>query len=62
MFAIPHECMKILLISADELEIDFCNWHGYLFTVPIDRILSVKNARAWVSMDFTLDKYLAPTL
>ena len=22
-------------------------------TVPIDRILSVKNARAWVSMDFT---------
>ena len=21
-------------------------------TVPIDRILSVKNARAWVSMDF----------
>ena len=26
MFAIPHECIKILLISADELEIDFCNW------------------------------------
>ena len=22
------------------------------YTVPIDRILSVKNARAWVSMDF----------
>ena len=22
-------------------------------TVPIDRILSVKNVRAWVSMDFT---------
>ena len=22
-------------------------------TVPIDRILSVKNSRAWVSMDFT---------
>ena len=22
-------------------------------TVPIDRILSVKNARAWVSMEFT---------
>ena len=22
-----------------------------LFTVPIDRIISVKNARAWVSMD-----------
>ena len=22
-------------------------------TVPIDRILSVKNARTWVSMDFT---------
>ena len=29
-------------------------------TVPIDRILSVKNARAWVSMDFTWDKYSAP--
>ena len=26
---------------------------GYENTVPIDRILSVKNARAWVSMDFT---------
>ena len=29
-------------------------------TVPIDRILGVKNARAWVSMDFTEDKYSAP--
>jgi len=29
-------------------------------TVPIDRILSVKNARAWVSMDFTKDTFLAP--
>ena len=29
-------------------------------TVPIDTILSVKNARAWVSMDFTLGKYSAP--
>ena len=26
---------------------------GSSITVPIDRILSVKNARAWVSMDFT---------
>ena len=26
---------------------------GLPFTVPIDRILSVKNVRAWVSMDFT---------
>jgi hypothetical protein len=29
-------------------------------TVPIDRILGVKNVRAWVSMDFTEDKYSAP--
>ena len=30
-------------------------------TVPIDRILSVRNVRAWVSMDFTfLDKFSAP--
>jgi len=28
--------------------------------VPIDRIISVKNARAWVSMDFKLDKLSAP--
>ena len=28
--------------------------------MPIVRILSVKNARAWVSMDFTYDKYSAP--
>ena len=28
-------------------------FHVYSYTVPIDRILSVKNARAWVSMDFT---------
>ena len=26
---------------------------GEAYTVPIDRILSVKNARAWVSMDST---------
>ena len=35
MFAIPHECMKILLISADELEIDFCNWHEYLLSTML---------------------------
>ena len=29
-------------------------------TVPIARILSVKNARAWVLMDFTQDKFSAP--
>lgn len=30
-------------------------------TVPIDRISSVRNVRAWVSMDFTfLDKFSAP--
>ena len=29
-------------------------------TVPIDRLLGVKNVRAWVSMDFTEDKYSAP--
>ena len=39
MFAIPHECMNILLISADELEIDFCNWPenwvlNMLFIIP----------------------------
>ena len=28
--------------------------------MPIDKILCVKNARAWVSMDFTSDKYSAP--
>ena len=28
--------------------------------VPIYRILGVKNARAWVSMDFTQDKYSVP--
>ena len=34
---------------------------NFLFkdTVPIDRILSVKNERAWVSMDFTYDNYSA---
>ena len=31
-----------------------------MYTVLIDIILSVKNARAWVSMDFTLYEYLAP--
>ena len=30
-----------------------------LYTVPIDRILSVKNGRAWVSMNFT---YSAPRI
>ena len=30
-----------------------------LRSVPIDKILSVKNARAWVSLDFTLAKYSA---
>ena len=35
MFAIPHECMKILLISADELEIDFCNLHEYLLSAML---------------------------
>ena len=29
-------------------------------TVPIAEILSGKNAREWVSMDFTLDKFEAP--
>jgi hypothetical protein len=29
-------------------------------TVPIYRILGVKNAWAWVSMDFTQDKYSVP--
>ena len=32
----------------------------FMHTVPIDRILSVKNARAWVSIDFTQDKFSAP--
>ena len=27
--------------------------------MPIERILSVKNAPAWVSMDFTYDKFSA---
>ena len=31
-----------------------------LCTVPIDRILSVKNVRAWVSMDFKYNKFSAP--
>ena len=31
-------------------------------TAPIDRILIVKNARAWVSMDFTYDKFSAPRI
>lgn len=35
MFAIPHECMRILLISADELEIDFCNWLEYLLSTML---------------------------
>jgi hypothetical protein len=30
------------------------------FTLPTADILSGKNARAWVSMDFTQDKFLAP--
>ena len=33
---------------------------GYYYTVPIDRIISVKNAQAWVSMDFKLDKHSTP--
>ena len=28
--------------------------------MPIDRILSVKNVQAWVSMDFTSVRYSAP--
>ena len=31
-----------------------------LVTLLIAEILSGKNVRAWVSMDFTSDKYLAP--
>ena len=33
----------------DEL---FTSIEDFKFTVPIGRILSVKNAQAWVSMDF----------
>ena len=29
-------------------------------TVPIDEIISAKNARAWVSMNFIEDKFSAP--
>ena len=32
----------------------------YLHTLLIAEILSGKNARAWVSMDFTQDKFSAP--
>jgi hypothetical protein len=32
---------------------DWPDWLKGQITVPIDRILSVKNAQAWVSMDFT---------
>ena len=32
----------------------------YLNTLLIAEILSGKNARAWVSMDFTQDKFSAP--
>jgi hypothetical protein len=32
---------------------DWPDWLKDQITVPIDRILSVKNAQAWVSMDFT---------
>ena len=39
---------------------DWPDWLKGQITVPIDRILSVKNAQAWVSMDFTLDEYSAP--
>ena len=31
-----------------------------IYTLPIAEILSGKNVLAWVSMDFTQDKFLAP--
>ena len=30
------------------------------YTVPIDKIISAKNAQAWVSMNFISDKFSAP--
>ena len=33
---------------------------GTSITVPIGKIISAKNVRAWVSMDFTQDKFSAP--
>ena len=36
------------------------NKHSTMHTLLIAELLSGKNARALVSMDFTLDKYLAP--
>ena len=38
-------------IWCEPAQISWKHFTGH--TVPIDRILSVKNARAWVSMDFT---------
>ena len=34
----------LLIMSSSQLKV--------LYTLPIDRIISVKNARAWISMDF----------
>ena len=38
----------------------FIHWVKTFLTVPIDRIISVKNAQALVSMYFKQDKHLAP--
>ena len=38
----------------------FPHLSGIPITVPIPEIISAKNARAWVSMDFIQNKYSAP--
>ena len=39
---------------------NMCRPYYRLCLLTVNRILSVKNVRAWVSMDFTQDKFSAP--
>ena len=66
--------MSLGTLPLDLVGFNFANLRGHLVeigyirpilfnsttcTVPTDKIISVKNARAWVSIDFTEDEYLA---